>query len=103
MNNRKIFTATFILFAFATFSQTDSDGIVRGKSIQNETYTALKPVDSKPAVFNSQDELNSKMQSKKENMIALIKANESDPIKVKYYREELWRFENAIVQPPKKK
>jgi len=100
MNKRKTFAILFVMFALLTFAQTSSDGIIRGNANPNEIYTPLKPADGKGAVFNTQAELNSKIQSKKDNMIAMINANINDPVKVKYYREELWRFENAIVQTP---
>lgn len=71
------------------------------KILTENIYTSLKPIDGQGAVFNTKEELDAKVQDKKDKMLALIKENANDPIKVKTYREELWRFENAVVQAPK--
>lgn len=63
----------------------------------NNNYISLKPSDGQPAVFNTKQEMLSKIDDKKNKIKALIIQNQSDSIKLKYYREELWRFENAVV------
>ena len=67
-------------------------------STKENIYTSLKPADGKPVVFNSQEELNAKIESKKNNVITLIKDNASDTGQVRLLREQLWRFENAVVK-----
>ncbi len=94
-----------LLFVFAAFSYTITAQVKpteKKRTSADVSYTSLKPADGQGAVFNSQEELDAKIESKKSNMVELIKANESDPIKVKMYREELWRFENAVVRLPGK-
>lgn len=89
------------LFAFSTITLAQVKS-TDNKVIKENIYTSLKPADGQPAVFSSQEELNGKLQDKKDKTILLIKENEKDPVQVKMYREQLWRFENAIVQEPKK-
>lgn len=98
---KKIF---LLMIAFFFVCSLDAQN-VNSKSKKAETeniYTALMPKDGQPAVFNSKAELDAKIADKKNGIINLIKANEKDTEKVKYYREELWRFENAIVKEPGK-
>ena len=38
---------------------------------------------------------------KKNNIILLIQQNQNDSVKVIYYRKELWRYENAVIQQPR--
>jgi hypothetical protein len=63
-----------------------------------DIYTSIKPADGNPVIFSSQEELESKIQSKKDNILGMIRQNASDTAKVRYLRQELWRFENAIVK-----
>jgi hypothetical protein len=88
-----------IAISTITFAQQNT---ASGKKMEVENiYTALKPLDGQGAVFNTKEELDAKVQDKKDKTIALIKENANDPVKVKTYREQLWRFENAIIQAPK--
>jgi len=64
--------------------------------------TSLKPLDESPAVFSSQAEMDEKKSEKIAKMKVMIRENEGDEEKIKQLREELWRFENAIVVEPKK-
>jgi hypothetical protein len=66
-------------------------------NVNENIYTALKPIHPHPYVFGSQEEMDAKRQSKKDAVIAEIKANSGNPEKVKALREQLWNIENATV------
>lgn len=61
-------------------------------------YVSIKPVDESPAVFASQEELDEKKNDKIEKIKTLINENQNDSVELQRLREELWRFENAIVR-----
>ena len=61
-------------------------------------YVSVKPADESPVVFANQEELDSKKDEKIEKIKTLIKEYQSDPNELLRLREELWRFENAIVK-----
>ncbi len=82
--------------SFATIAVAQDRTIKTSETI----YTSLKPADGNPAVFSSQEELNAKVEMKKNNVKALIKENSADTAQVRLLREQLWRFENAIVKKP---
>jgi hypothetical protein len=88
----------FIFFALTSQIVAQEKSNAVSKPNNPNLYTSLKPNDVQPAVFSSQAELNAKIQDKKDKIQALIAANVNDSVKLKYYREELWRFENAIVK-----
>jgi len=88
---------TLLLFACLTVSTVINAQDSKTKSTSQSIYTALKPVDAKPYVFGSQQELNDKQANKKGVVLSEIKANENNPEKLKTLREELWRIENATV------
>lgn len=88
-----------LVFISTTFVSVAQDGkTTTKKNVEESIYTSLKPADGQGAVFNSKEEMQAKIQDKKDKMIGLIKENANDPVKVKQYREELWRFENAVVK-----
>jgi hypothetical protein len=66
-------------------------------AVNPDIYTSIRPADGNPAVFHNKQELESKVQFKKDNIIEMIKQNASDTAKVRFLRQELWRFENATV------
>jgi len=101
MKMKKIFLVMMAFFLVNTISVQTGNSKSK-KTAGENIYTALMPKDAQPAVFNSKVELDAKIADKKNGIINLIKANENDAEKVKYYREELWRFENAIVKEPGK-
>lgn len=90
------FLFIFFVSTFGIVAQEKNSTV--NKPNNPSVYTSLKPNDVQPAVFSSQAELNAKIQDKKDKIQSLIAANVNDSIKFKYYREELWRFENAIVK-----
>ncbi len=89
-----------IFLSLAGFSQTPASGKTSTKTAE-EIYTPLKPKDGSPAVFGSKSDLEAKKQSKIDATLELIKKNKDKPELVMQYREQLWRFENAIVVEPK--
>lgn len=92
---------SFLLFsALMTFSllgmsQNNANGSVKKNT--ETIYTSLKPSDASPATFSSKALLDAKVPSKKQAILDQIKQNKSNPTMVKKLREDLWRFENAIV------
>jgi len=64
--------------------------------------TSIKPKDATPVVFSTQEELDSKKVEKIEKIKDQIKQNIGNDEKTLYLRQELWRFENAVVSTPKK-
>jgi hypothetical protein len=120
MKNKVTILAAFVALSFAVSAQENTVKVanevpqseillkknnkaaVNEKKVDNnDIYTGLKPADGLPAVFNSREQLETKVKDKKDNILALIKENAKDPVKVKAYREELWRLENAMVVDPK--
>lgn len=65
---------------------------------QEDILTSIKPADGQPAVFSNQVDLENKVDSKIEEIKKMILENRNDAVKVNHLREELWRFENAIVK-----
>ena len=87
----------FASLSMATAIVGQDKSINSNKTIIGNIYTSLKPLDEQPAVFSSQADLDAKIQDKKNKTVQLISDNKNDPDLVKKYREQLWRFENAIV------
>ncbi len=96
---------SFLLFsAFMTFSLLGLSQNNTNVSVKKSTetiYTSLKPSDASPATFSSQEELDMKVKAKKSAIQDQITLNKENPKTVKHLREELWRFENAVVIPVK--
>ena len=65
---------------------------------QENILTSIKPVDGQPAVFSNQVDLENKVGLKIEEIKKMILENRNDTVKVNHLRQELWRFENAIVK-----
>lgn len=100
MKKTQIICLGLLMMASLGFSQNAVQGKTVSKSAE-EIYTPLKPKDASPAVFNSKAEMEAKKQSKIQATLELIKKNKDNPELVLQYREQLWRFENAIVNEPK--
>jgi len=96
---KKIFLCVGLLFAGIGMNSIYAQQSV--ELHQKSLLTAIKPVDGNPVVFSNQVELESNVGFKIENVKQLILENQNDAIKVRQLREELWRFENAIVQERK--
>lgn len=97
MKNNILLLICLFGFKFSFIAQEKASS----KTKNEVMITSLKPLDERGAVFSSQEELDAKVADKKNGIILLIKENTNDLEKVKMYREELWRFENATVQPPR--
>ena len=87
--------ATFVVCSLNIFAQTEKK--IEEKN-SNDIFTALKPENPTPVVFNSQEELDNKKAFKIENIKNQIRENINDTAKVRLLRYEIWRFENAVVQ-----
>ena len=94
-----IFIIAFLALSSVSVAQDRTSATK--KATEENIYTSLKPADGQPAVFSSQQEKDAKVQGKKDAVVLMIRENANNPEKVKYLREELWRFENAIVAEPK--
>ena len=92
-----IFTTSIYL---ATAQNNSGNKAITGGNV--DIYSPLKPKDGQPAIFDNQADLNAKIQDKKDKTIALITASIGDSLKVRVYREQLWRFENAIIKGSRK-
>lgn len=66
-------------------------------TIQNPLLTSLKPADGKPATFSSQTELENTVPAKIAAINEEILKTPNDTVRVNYLRQQLWRFENAVV------
>ena len=86
-----------ILLCSFSFAQNKSEQINKNSKTVN-IYTSLKPLDGLGYVFSSEEDLISRVPNKKSGIISQIVKNEKDSLKVKMLREELWRFENAVVK-----
>lgn len=96
MKKTRLLTMALAFMSLLSFSQNKTP--VKSQTIsQEEILTSLKPMDASPAVFSSQKELEEKKQSKINATHDLIRQNKNNPKLVLQYREQLWRFENAIV------
>lgn len=68
---------------------------------EGNLFQSIKPVDGQPVVFPTQEELDAKIDDKIEKIKQQLTENKDNPEKVLYLKEELWRFENAIVKTEK--
>jgi hypothetical protein len=97
MKKTHLILLALVFMSLVGFSQ-NAAGKPSTKATQTEDiYSPLKPADASPAVFSSKEEMQSKLQDKKYNTIELIRQNKDNPEQVKQLREQLWRFEHAIV------
>ncbi len=90
-----LFLALFVLgfFSKSSFAQnTESPSLI------GEQYTALKPADEKPIIFETQDELDLTVPDRIEKCKLRISQNLDFPDRIQYTRELIWRYENAIVE-----
>lgn len=94
---------TFIMFGILLLgSNVFGQELTNNTNIQvqkEDILTSIPPTDMSPVVFTTQEELELKLNDKILNVKALIIENKDNPERLRYYREELWRFENAIVKP----
>lgn len=93
----------FAIFGFVinsssvSFSQTTPVyPPVRNEAVQSTEVTSLKPIDASPATFSSQEELDKIVPVKIAKIKEMIKAEKNNE-RIQLLREDLWRFENAVV------
>jgi hypothetical protein len=100
MKKTHLLTVALLFLSLLSFSQNKTP-VRTNSSTQEEILTPLKPLDASPAVFSSAQELEAKKQGKINATRDLIRKNKNNAKLVVQYREQLWRFENAIVVEPK--
>ncbi|MBK7130432.1 MAG: hypothetical protein IPM74_10175 [Crocinitomicaceae bacterium] len=84
-----------LLFGGMTIHQAYAQETVQTE--QNPILTGIKPADGQPVTFSSQAELDSTVPGKISALKEEILKNANDSVRVNYLRQQLWRFENAIV------
>jgi hypothetical protein len=92
----------FVGLSITSLSNAQDRSTENKKAGSENIYTSLKPADGTPAFFSSQEDLNAKVPGKKSALLNLIKENAGDTAQVRMLREQLWRFENAIIKPANK-
>lgn len=84
------------MFAFGAFI-SDSIGQSALTPITIETATSIKPIDGKAAIFESNEDFIRIQNEKILELKGMIVKLQNEPSKVQFYREELWRYENAVI------
>ncbi len=90
----------FMLSSNVSFSQMTSATETKSSTVANDALTnttALKPADGQPSVFSSQESLESTVPKKISALRDQIAAGKLTEAQVINLRQEIWRFENAIV------
>jgi hypothetical protein len=93
---RKLFLVTSIAVCSISTSVSAQSS---NTPIRIETVTSLPPKDGIPLKFESAEALNNYVPARIAELKKLIVEVQHDATKASYYREELWRAENAIVEP----
>lgn len=94
-----MFTLGVVLMSTGAFAQTNSNPTVTEMEQSNsDLFKSIKPKDGQPVVFANQVELEEKVDYKIDQMKQQLVENRNNPEKVIYLKQELWRFENAIVK-----
>lgn len=84
--------AVGVIFSAALNAQSSKTVLTK------EMIHSDRPADAIPKFFKSQEELNSTVPLKVDQLKQLIIDNQTDMDKVFFYREEIWRYENAVVE-----
>lgn len=86
-----------IISSSVSFSQTTPVyPPVRKETTETTEVTSLKPANASPATFSTKEELDKTVPMKIAKIKEMIKAEKNDE-RIKVLREDLWRFENAVV------
>lgn len=100
---RKPLLAT-ILFVFCFIglgiSQSDVSAKPANVKVEETKSESVKPADGIPAKFSSKEELESAVPLKTAKIKEMIQSGQYSGDRLRVLREELWRFENAIVVKP---
>lgn len=94
----KVILLAGLLISSPAFSQQQESQPTM-ESIDPVIFTSIEPADGRPAVFPTQEELDAKIADKIDKIKQLIYENRDNAVLVEGFRKDLWRFENAIVQP----
>jgi hypothetical protein len=98
MKKRKYLLVTLLgMVNFLLTAQNDKQSAKE----EPQKITSICPIDKTPAVFSTREELEAKVQGKKDRLILAIGQHAGDSIKVRQLKEQLWRFENGIVKQAK--
>lgn len=111
MKRSLLFTAFISFVCSFSFSQeknvypsnlgakTDLRSATQVESSKSESteITSLKPADGNPATFGTKEELESAVPMKIASIKEAIKSGNYNDVQIQKFREEIWRFENAIV------
>jgi len=100
MKKTHLIASALIFMSLSAFSQQNTP-VKTDSQVQEEVFTPLKPLDASPAVFSSKQELEQKKPLKINGVKDEIRIHKNNPEMIKQLREQLWRFENAIVIEPK--
>ena len=64
---------------------------------ESTSIASLKPADATPATFSTKEELEKAVPMKTAKIKEAINSGKYDDVQLQKLREELWRFENAVV------
>jgi uncharacterized GH25 family protein len=98
MKRSLLLTAVTLIISLFSFSQEKS--VYPPKPVVKSESTvvgSLKPADAAPATFGSKEELEKAVPMKIAKIKETINSGKLDDVQLQKYREELWRFENAVV------
>lgn len=84
--------AVGVIFSAALNAQSSSAVLTK------EMIHSDRPADAIPKSFKSKEELDLTVPQKVDELKQLILDNQTNKDKVFFYREEIWRYENAVVE-----
>lgn len=96
---KMMYTLGVFLLSAGAIAKTNSNLAATEVEVTNsDLFKSIKPEDGQPVVFANQAELDGKVEDKIQNMKQQLVENRNNPEMVIYLKQELWRFENAIVK-----
>lgn len=98
MKRSLLLTAVTLIISLFSFSQEKA--VYPPKPVVKSESTvvgSLKPADATPATFGSKEELEKTVPMKMAAIKEAINSGKYDDVQLQKLREELWRFENAVV------
>jgi hypothetical protein len=103
MKRSLLLTAVTLIISLFSFSQEKVSTSLRPTpkkevvETESPSTLSLKPADAAPATFGSKEELEKAVPMKIAKIKETINSGKLDDVQLQKYREELWRFENAVV------
>lgn len=94
---KQLLLSVTLICAGFTYAQESHSTTAEPSSL----FVSIRPADGKPAVFPTQQELDEKIEDKIDKIKQLILENQHDPVVLERLKQDLWRFENAVVQEPR--